>query len=120
MIIGEMNPSCKDSGPLGFRPNWEDRDMTSLAEAENRYGQVVQSAGARIFGVERLALFGGEGEKLKIGTPDGFVKIDVLLNQANIDLVLRETATGIVEHARKLRAPSRPTLGASSLPIARK
>jgi hypothetical protein len=120
MIIGEMSPSCKDGGPLGFRPDWEDRDMTNLAEAESKYGQLVQSAGAQIFGIERPALFGREGEKLKIGTPDGFVKIDVRLNQANIDLVLRETAVGIVERARKLRAPMHPTLGASSLPSARK
>jgi hypothetical protein len=94
--------------------------MTSLAEAESIYGPVVQSAGAQIFGIERSALFGREDEKLKIGTPDGFVKIDVRMNQANIDSVLRETAAGIVEHARKLRAPSRPTLGSSSLPTARK
>jgi hypothetical protein len=48
------------------------------------------------------------------------VKIDIRLNQANIDLALREPAAGIVEHARKLRAPSRPALRASSLPTARK
>jgi hypothetical protein len=94
--------------------------MTSLAEAESKYGQLVRGTGAQIFGIERSALLGAEGEKLKIGTPDGFVKIDVRLNQANIDLVLRETAVGIVERARKLRAPSHPTLGASPLPFARK
>jgi hypothetical protein len=94
--------------------------MTSLAEAESKYGHLVQEAGAQIFGIERPALFGGDGEKLKIGTPDGFVKIDVSLNQANIDRILSETAANIVEHARKLRVPSRPTLGASSLPPARK
>jgi hypothetical protein len=44
--------------------------MTSLAEAESKYGQVVQSAGAQIFGIERSALFDREDEKLKIGTPD--------------------------------------------------
>jgi hypothetical protein len=115
-----MSQSCKDGRPLGFRPDWEDRNMTSLAEAENIYGQLVQSAGAQIFGIERPAPFSREGEKLKIGTPDGFVKMDVRLNQPNIDLVLRETATGIVERARKLRAPSHPALGASSLPSARK
>jgi hypothetical protein len=94
--------------------------MTSLAEVESKYGQLVQSAGARIFGIERPAPFGREGEKLKIGTPDGFVKIDVSLNQANIDFVLRETAFGIVERARKLRASSHSAFGAASLPSTRK
>ena len=61
--------------------------MTSLAEAESIYGQLVQCAGVQIFGIERPALFSRGGEKLKIGVPDGFVKMDVRLNQPNIDLV---------------------------------
>jgi hypothetical protein len=53
--------------------------MTSLAEAESKYGHVVQSAGGQIFGIERTAPAGRQDEKLTIGTPDGFVKIDVAL-----------------------------------------
>ncbi len=68
--------------------------MTSLAVVESRYGQLVRSVGAQIFGIEGPASFSREGEKLKIGTPDGFVKIDVRLNQANIDLVLRVCTGG--------------------------
>ena len=30
--------------------------MTSLAEAESKYGHVVQSAGGQIFGIERAVL----------------------------------------------------------------
>ena len=91
--------------------------MTSLAEAESKYGHVVQSAGGQIFGIERAAV-GRQAEKLTIGTPDGFVKIDVVLNQPNIDAVLRETTAGVVKHARELRTHSPPALGASSLPTA--
>ncbi len=58
--------------------------MTSLAEAESKYAHVVQSAGGQIFGIEKAASVGRQEEKLKIGTPDGFVKIDVVLNQPNI------------------------------------
>ena len=65
--------------------------MTSLAEAENKFGRVVRGAGGAIFGVERAPSFGGrQEEKLQIGTLDGFVKMAVLLNQPNINLVLRE------------------------------
>ena len=88
--------------------------MTSLAEAESKYGHVVQSAGGQIFGIEKAASVGRQEEKLKIGTPDGFVKIDVVLNQPNIDAVLRERTAGVVEHARELRTPSPPALGNSS------
>ena len=92
--------------------------MTSLAEAESKYGHLVQSAGGQIFGIEAATSAGRQEEKLKIGTPDGFVKIDVILNQPNIDAVLRERTAGVVEHARELRTPSPPALGASSLPTA--
>ena len=92
--------------------------MTSLAEAESKYSHVVQSAGGRIFGIEKAASVGRQEEKLKIGTPDGFVKIDVVLNQPDIDAVLRERTAGVVKHARELRTPSPPALGASSLPTA--
>jgi len=94
--------------------------MTNLAEAESKYGHVVESAGAQIFGIERAASFGLPGEKLKIGTPDGFLKIDVVLNQPNIDAILRERAAGLVKHARELRMPSRSALRTPSLPTARK
>jgi hypothetical protein len=90
--------------------------MTSLTEAESKYGYVVQSVGAQVFGIERTASFGRQEEKLKIGTPDGFVTIDVVLNQPNIDAILREIATSVVKHAREFRTPSRSILGASSLP----
>jgi hypothetical protein len=76
---------------------------------------VVQSAGGQIFGIEKAASVGRQEEKLKIGTPDGFVKIDVVLNQPNIDTVLRETTAGVVKHARELRTPSSPGLRAASL-----
>ena len=90
--------------------------MTSLAEAESRYGHVVQSAGGQIFGIERTASVGRLEEKLTIGTPDGFVKIDVALNQPDIDAVLRERTAGVVKHARQLRTPSPAALGASYSP----
>ena len=89
--------------------------MTSLAEAESKYAHVVQSAGGQIFGIEKATLVGRQEEKLKIGTPDGFVKIDVVLNQPNIDAVLRETIAGVVKHARELRTPPPPALRAASL-----
>ncbi len=90
--------------------------MTSLAEAEIKYGYVVQSAGGKIFGIERTASVGREEEKLRIGTPDGFVQVVVSLNQPNIDAVLRERTTFIVTHAGELRGASRPVLGGSALP----
>jgi hypothetical protein len=52
---------------------------------------------------------------LTIGTPDGFIKIDVVLNRPDIDAVLRERTAGVVKHARELRTRSTPALGASSL-----
>jgi hypothetical protein len=91
--------------------------MTSLAEAESKYGHVVQNAGGQIFGIERATSVGRQEEKLKIGTPDGFVKIDVALYQPDIDAVLRERTAGVVKHARELRTPSPPALVASSLPL---
>jgi hypothetical protein len=92
--------------------------MTSLAEAESKYGDVVQSAGGRIFGIEWTAAAGRQEEKLKIGTPDGFVKIDVVLNQPDIDTVLCERTAGVVKHAHELRTPSPPALGGSYFPPA--
>jgi hypothetical protein len=89
--------------------------MTSLAEAESKYGHVVHSAGGQIFGIERAASVDRQAEKLTIGTPDGFVKIDVVLNQPDIDAVLRERTADVVKHARELRAPSSRALGAASL-----
>src|SRR5437016_3145883 len=94
--------------------------MTSLAEAESRYGHVVQSVGGQIFGIERTASagVGRQAEKLTIGTPDGFVELDVVLNQPDIDAVLRERTASIVKHACELRTPSPPALGGSALPTA--
>ena len=89
--------------------------MTSLAEAETKYAHVVQSAGEQIFGIEKAASVGRQEEKLKIGTPDGFVTIDVVLNQPNIDAVLREATADVVKHARELRTPSPPAL--RSIPL---
>jgi hypothetical protein len=89
--------------------------MTSLAEAESKFAHVVQSAGGQIFGIEKAGSVGRQEEKLKIGTPDGFVKIDVILNQPNIEAVLRETTAGVVKHARELRTPRPPALRAASL-----
>jgi hypothetical protein len=89
--------------------------MTSLVEAQSRYGHLVQSAGGQIFGIEKTASVGRQEEKLTIGTPDGFVKIDVVLNQPNIDAVLHERTAGLVKHARELRTPSPPALRGSSL-----
>jgi hypothetical protein len=89
--------------------------MTSLAEAESKYAHAVQSAGGQIFGIEKAASVGRQQEKLKIGTPDGFVTIDVVLNQPNIDAVLREATADVVKHARELRTPPPPALRAASL-----
>lgn len=91
--------------------------MTSLAEADRKFGDVVRSAGGAIFGIEKGPLVGSRHEeKLQIGTPDGFVKLAVLLNQPNIDAVLRERTVNLVKHAVELRASSRPTLSGSSIP----
>ena len=89
--------------------------MTSLAEAESKYAHVVQSAGGQIFGIEKAASVGRQEEKLKIGTPDGFIKIDVALSQPNIDAILRERIAGVVKHARELRTRAPPALGTSAL-----
>ena len=60
--------------------------MTSLVEAERKFGHVVRDAGGAIFGIERAPSVGSKDEeKLQIGTADGFVKMAVLLNQPNID-----------------------------------
>jgi hypothetical protein len=89
--------------------------MTSLAEAESKFGHAVESAGGQIFGIEKAASVGKPQEKLTIGTPDGFIKMDVALNQPNIDTILRERIAGVVKHARELRTPAPPALGASAL-----
>ena len=94
--------------------------MTSLAEAESKYGHVVQSAGVRVLGIERTAWCGRQEEKLKIGTPDGFLKLDVVLRQPDIDAILRARAADIAKYARELRTHSLPALSASSLRTARK
>lgn len=105
----------KHGGPFGFQPDREVPNMTSVAEAETKYGGVVRGAGGQIFGIERAGCVGREEEKLTIGTPDGFVKMGVALNQPDIDAVLRERTAAIVEHARQLRTPAPPALGASPL-----
>jgi hypothetical protein len=91
--------------------------MTSLAEAESKFGHVVRGAGGEIFGIEKAPFVGSRPEeKLQIGTPDGFVKIAVLLNQPNIDVVLRERTAVLVKHARELRTPSHRSLATSFMP----
>jgi hypothetical protein len=93
--------------------------MTSLAEADRKFGDAVRGAGGAIFGVEKGPVVGSkQEEKLQIGTPDGFVKLAVLLDQPNIDAVLRERTENLVKHAGELRTASRPTLSGSSIPVA--
>jgi len=121
MTANEMGPAEERRRAFSaLNSNWEVQDVTSLAEAESKYGHVVQSAGGQVFGIESAASWGRREEKLKIGTPDGFLKIDVVLNQPNIDAVLRERTADVVKHARELRTPPRPTLGISALPSVRK
>jgi hypothetical protein len=93
--------------------------MTSLAEAESKFGPVVRGAGGAIFGIERAPSVGSrQEEKLQIGTPDGFLRIAVLLNQPDIDVVLRERTTKLVRHAGELRSPARRALSGSAIPEA--
>jgi hypothetical protein len=72
--------------------------MTSLAGAEAKYGHLV----------------------LKIGTLDGFLKLDVVLNQPDIDAVLRARAADIARYAHEIRTRALPSLSASSSRSARK
>ena len=91
--------------------------MTSLAEAESKFGDVVRRAGGAIFGIEQSPSIGSRrDDKLQIGTTDGFVKIAVLLNQPNIDAVLRERTAILVKHAEELRRSSSLGNGSSSMP----
>jgi hypothetical protein len=94
--------------------------MTSLAEADNQFGDVVRGAGGAIFGVEKKGPVIGsrQEEKLQIGTPDGFVKLAVLLNQPNIDTVLREKTGDLVRHAEQLRKSSSLIVPSSLMPRA--
>jgi hypothetical protein len=110
----------KRGGPFGFGPKtWEAQDMTNLAEAEGKFGRVVRDAGGAIFGIERGPSIGSRyAEKLQIGTPDGFVKIAILLNQPNIDAVLREQTAVLVRHAGELRTAAHPALAGSSIQVA--
>jgi hypothetical protein len=116
MTVKEMAPAVETRRAFSAsNSNGRFKDMTSLAEAESKYAHVVRSAGGQIFGIEKAASIGRQEEKLMIGTPDGFVKVDVVLNQPNIDEVLRETTAGVVKHARELRTPPPPALRAASL-----
>ena len=91
--------------------------MTTLAEADRQFGDVVRSAGGAIFGIENGPSVGSRQEgKLQIGTPDGFVKSAVLLHQPNIDTILRERTVILVKHAEELRTSPRPALSSSSIP----
>jgi hypothetical protein len=95
----------------------EAKCMTTLAEADRQFGDVVRSAGGAIFGIENGPSVGSrQEEKLQIGTPDGFVKSAVLLHQPNIDTILRERTVILVKHAEELRTSSRPALSSSSIP----
>ena len=94
--------------------------MTSLAEAESKFGHVVRGAGGAIFSIQKVPSVGNrKDEKLQIGTPDGFVKITVLLSQPNIDAVLRESTAVLVKHAGEFRMPTRPVLSGSPIPTPR-
>ncbi len=89
--------------------------MTSLAEAVSKFGQVVRSAGGEVFGIERtLGPASRPVEKLQIGTPDGFIKIAICLDQPDMDAVLRERTAVLVKHADQLRTPPRPTIATSA------
>ncbi len=94
--------------------------MTSLAEAESKFGPVVRDAGGAIYGIEATPSVGGrQEEKLRIGTLDGFVKMAVSLNQPDIEAVLRERTAVLVKHADELRAPTHPALASSPVREAR-
>ena len=116
MIVTGSKPA-RHGGLFGVAfESWEALNMTSLAEAENRFGAVVRGAGGTIVGIERTpSACNRQEEKLQIGTPDGFVRIAVLLNQPDIDAVLRERTAVLVRHAEELRSPER-LLGGPSLP----
>ena len=91
--------------------------MTTLAEAESKFGDVVRHAGGAIFGIEKSPSIGtGLDEKLQIGTTDGFIKIAVPLNQPNIDAILRERTAVLVKHAEELRKYSGLINGTSAIP----
>ena len=93
--------------------------MTSLAEAQGKFGDVVRGAGGAIFGIEKNPSIGNrQVEKLQIGTADGFVKISVSLDQPNIDAVLRERTVILVKHAEELRKSSGLIHGSPSTPRA--
>jgi hypothetical protein len=96
---------------------WEAQDMTSLPEAESKFGDVVRSAGGAIFAIEKgPSFYSRQEEKLQIGTPDGFVKLAVALNQPDIDAVLREKTTNLVRHAEELRQSSCLIVASSLMP----
>jgi hypothetical protein len=108
-------PAVFHGGPLGI--GREAHGMTSLAEAENKFGDVVRRAGGAIFGIEKsLSIGSRHDERLQIGTSDGFVKISVSLDQPDIDAVLRDRTTVLVKHAEELRKSSGLIRGSSSLP----
>jgi hypothetical protein len=91
--------------------------MTSLAEADSKFGDVARGAGGAIFGIEKSPSIGSrQNEKLQIGTADGFVKIAVSLDQPNIDAVLRERTAILVKHAEELRKSSGLIHGSYSNP----
>ena len=86
--------------------------MTSFTEAVSIFGPIVRNAGGEIFGIEKSPAFDGRPrEKLQIGTPDGFVKVAVPLDQPDINAVLRERTSVLVEHANELRKHSLVALG---------
>lgn len=98
---------------------WEAQHMTSLPEAESKFGDVVRGAGGAIFGIEKGASFcSRQEEKLQIGTPDGFVKLAVALNQPDIGAVLHEKTRILVRHAEQLRKSSCLIAASSIMPRA--
>jgi hypothetical protein len=84
--------------------------MTSLAEAEIKYGYVVQSAGGKIFGIERPPSVGKEEEKLRMGLCKWLFFLE--FNQTSMRFCMRErpdsiaftTARGCNVPALRIRA----------------
>jgi hypothetical protein len=123
MTVNEMAPAVETRRAFSaFNSNWEihghdksRRGREQIRPCSTECWRANLSAGGQIFGIEKAASVGRQEEKLTIGTPDGFVEIDVVLNQPNIDAVLRETTAGVVKHACELRTPPPPALRAASL-----
>jgi hypothetical protein len=97
-------------------PTFPDAARHLASEGDRKFGDVVRSAGGAIFAPEMGPSVGSrQEEKLQIGTPDGFVKLAVLLHQPDIDAVLRERTMILIKHAEELRTASRPAVATENL-----